>query len=48
LQARRVPIVERKFNKENKEKFYTELGFKTEGTSYLEDDIPHIKMRYLR
>ena len=30
------------------EKFYTELGFKTEGTSYLEDDIPHIKMRYLR
>ena len=29
------------------EKFYSELGFKTEGTSYLEDDIPHIKMRYL-
>jgi ElaA protein len=29
------------------EKFYTQLGFKTEGTSYLEDDIPHIKMRYL-
>lgn len=29
------------------EKFYSELGFKKEGTSYLEDDIPHIKMRYL-
>jgi ElaA protein len=29
------------------EKFYTQLGFKTEGISYLEDDIPHIKMRYL-
>ena len=29
------------------EKFYTNLGFKTEGEPYLEDDIPHIKMRYL-
>ena len=29
------------------EKFYTNLGFKTEGETYLEDDIPHIKMRYL-
>ena len=27
--------------------FYTDLGFKAEGTEYLEDDIPHIKMRYL-
>jgi ElaA protein len=26
-------------------KFYTELGFKTEGETYLEDDIPHTKMR---
>jgi ElaA protein len=30
------------------EKFYTNLGFKTEGETYLEDDIPHIKMRYLK
>ena len=28
------------------EKFYTELGFVTESDVYLEDDIPHIKMRY--
>jgi ElaA protein len=27
------------------EKFYGDLGFKIEGESYLEDDIPHIKMR---
>ncbi len=27
------------------EKFYGDLGFKSEGESYLEDDIPHIKMR---
>jgi ElaA protein len=27
------------------EKFYTELGFIKEGEMYLEDDIPHIKMR---
>lgn len=27
------------------ERFYTDLGFKIEGESYLEDDIPHIKMR---
>lgn len=26
-------------------KFYTELGFKAEGEEYLEDDIPHTKMR---
>jgi ElaA protein len=25
-------------------KFYTNLGFKTIGTSYLEDDIPHVAM----
>lgn len=29
------------------EKFYSNLGFKSEGESYLEDDIPHIKMRLL-
>lgn len=29
------------------EKFYTNLGFKKEGETYLEDGIPHIKMRYL-
>ena len=29
------------------EKFYSDLGFKIEGESYLEDDIPHIKMRLL-
>ncbi|WP_317897210.1 GNAT family N-acetyltransferase [Aurantibacillus circumpalustris] len=28
-------------------KFYTDLGFKVEGSQYLEDDIPHIKMRLL-
>lgn len=28
------------------EKFYTELGFVTEGAMYPEDGIPHIKMRY--
>lgn len=28
------------------EKFYTDLGFVTESDVYLEDDIPHIKMRY--
>ncbi|PBQ34311.1 GNAT family N-acetyltransferase [Sphingobacteriaceae bacterium] len=27
-------------------KFYTDLGFTKEGEEYLEDDIPHIKMRY--
>ena len=27
------------------ERFYGDLGFKIEGDSYLEDDIPHIKMR---
>ena len=27
-------------------KFYTELGFKAEDKEYLEDNIPHIKMRY--
>jgi ElaA protein len=27
------------------ERFYGNLGFKSEGDSYLEDDIPHIKMR---
>ena len=27
-------------------KFYTELGFVTQGEEYLEDDIPHIKMKY--
>jgi ElaA protein len=26
-------------------KFYTDLGFKSEGNTYLEDGIPHIKMR---
>jgi ElaA protein len=29
------------------EKFYTELGFIKEGEMYLEDDIPHVKMRLL-
>lgn len=29
------------------EKFYGDLGFKIEGESYLDDDIPHIKMRLL-
>lgn len=29
------------------EKFYSDFGFKSEGKSYLEDDIPHIKMRLL-
>ncbi|MBK7667593.1 MAG: GNAT family N-acetyltransferase [Sphingobacteriaceae bacterium] len=29
------------------ERFYSDLGFKIEGESYLEDDIPHIKMRLL-
>lgn len=28
------------------EKFYSDLGFVSEGETYLEDDIPHIKMRY--
>jgi len=28
------------------EKFYSDLGFISEGETYLEDDIPHIKMRY--
>jgi ElaA protein len=27
------------------EKFYGDMGFVSEGESYLEDDIPHIKMR---
>ena len=27
--------------------FYTNLGFKAEGETYLEDEIPHIKMRRL-
>jgi ElaA protein len=26
--------------------FYNHLGFIVEGESYLEDNIPHIKMRY--
>lgn len=30
------------------EKFYNELGFVTESDMYLEDDIPHIKMRFNR
>jgi ElaA protein len=29
------------------EKFYTDLGFVTEGEGYLEDDIPHVKMRFI-
>ena len=29
-------------------KFYSDLGFKTLGETYLEDDIPHIKMRYVQ
>lgn len=28
------------------ERFYNNLGFVTESDMYLEDDIPHIKMRY--
>jgi ElaA protein len=28
--------------------FYSALGFKPEGEEYLEDDIPHIKMRFTR
>lgn len=27
--------------------FYTELGFRTEGEVYLEDNIPHIAMRFI-
>lgn len=27
-------------------KFYTDLGFRAEGETYPEDEIPHIKMRY--
>lgn len=27
-------------------KFYSDLGFRAEGEHYLEDEIPHIKMRY--
>ena len=27
-------------------RFYSELGFIKEGAEYLEDDIPHVKMRY--
>ncbi len=27
-------------------KFYTDLGFESEGENYLEDDIPHVQMRY--
>lgn len=30
------------------EHFYTSLGFVKEGAMYLEDGIPHIKMRYSR
>ncbi|MFK7863578.1 MAG: GNAT family N-acetyltransferase [Pseudohongiellaceae bacterium] len=30
------------------EKFYRELGFKSESEPYLEDDIPHIQMRLER
>ncbi len=30
------------------EKFYTDLGFVSEGDGYLEDDIPHIKMRFTK
>ena len=26
--------------------FYTQLGFISEGSEYLEDNIPHVKMRY--
>jgi ElaA protein len=28
-------------------KFYSDLGFKAEGKEYLEDDIPHTKMRLI-
>lgn len=27
-------------------KFYSELGFESIGEEYLEDDIPHVKMKY--
>lgn len=30
------------------EAFYSSLGFVTESDSYMEDDIPHIQMRYTR
>lgn len=30
------------------ERFYTELGFVKESEVYLEDDIPHIKMRFVK
>jgi len=30
------------------EKFYSDLGFVTESEVYLEDDIPHVKMRLKR
>ena len=29
-------------------RFYSNLGFKILGETYLEDDIPHIKMRYVQ
>jgi ElaA protein len=29
-------------------KFYSNLGFSMLGETYLEDDIPHIKMRYVQ
>ena len=28
------------------EKFYSDMGFKVEGEEYLEDGIPHQKMRF--
>ena len=33
---------------ENLRQMYTDLGFETLGENYLEDDIPHIKMRYVQ
>ncbi len=50
-----IPSIKNKFNTKNivisaqqyLEVFYTELGFAAEGTMYLEDEIPHIKMRHL-
>lgn len=30
------------------EKFYASLGFVSEGDMYLEDNIPHIKMRWIK
>ncbi len=50
-----IPEIKNRFNTNNivisaqhyLETFYVNLGFVTEGDVYLEDGIPHIKMRHL-